>query len=350
MRVSIVGGGLVGLSLSVELARRGHAVTVYEPEPLARAAATRSAGLLVTILPDHLLPLALETREFVEGLREGLVRDVKALWIARDKPCMDGVLRSHERYGLNSVWAHDPGLPLFSGEHAALIEESIIDVGGLMGTIYEWATRLGVEIVSGARVTWRRGYGPSWKGETLHGEVVVAAGAWTGLLVPDGSEYFMPYRCQAASVEGANPPLPIEDDSLGYYIVPVSPNRSNIGDGANTPLTDPDEGFIPDPEDSYNVLERYAQRNSRAWESRVLQVWSAPCNTTGDGLPIVDYHESGVLVVSGLNGAGVTLGPALARIAADVLEASREPPSIFRFSPSKRVRPGRPLEPYDVCG
>lgn len=54
-RVVIIGGGVIGLSVAVECARRGHQVTVIEPEPATRGASLGNAGMVV---PSHFIPLA----------------------------------------------------------------------------------------------------------------------------------------------------------------------------------------------------------------------------------------------------------------------------------------------------
>lgn len=54
-RVVIVGGGVIGLSVASECARRGHRVTVIEPAPAKRGASLGNAGMVV---PSHFIPLA----------------------------------------------------------------------------------------------------------------------------------------------------------------------------------------------------------------------------------------------------------------------------------------------------
>ena len=63
MRVAIVGGGVIGLSLAWELARRGHQPTVIEKALLGRAASWAGAG----ILPPSNLDTAIHPMEHLEG-------------------------------------------------------------------------------------------------------------------------------------------------------------------------------------------------------------------------------------------------------------------------------------------
>ncbi|MGA0545118.1 NAD(P)/FAD-dependent oxidoreductase [Brevundimonas sp. VNH65] len=54
-RVGVIGGGVVGLSAAFRLARAGHAVTLFEPDPLRRAASWGNAGHIAT---EQVAPLA----------------------------------------------------------------------------------------------------------------------------------------------------------------------------------------------------------------------------------------------------------------------------------------------------
>jgi D-amino-acid dehydrogenase len=54
-RVVVIGGGLIGLSVAHECARRGHAVTVIERAPERRGASFGNAGM---VTPSHFIPLA----------------------------------------------------------------------------------------------------------------------------------------------------------------------------------------------------------------------------------------------------------------------------------------------------
>jgi D-amino-acid dehydrogenase len=75
--VVIVGGGIVGLSTAIELARRGRAVVVVEQSDIGAGAAIGSAGYIV---PSHVIPLA--APRMMHTLRRELGRRHRALGIA----------------------------------------------------------------------------------------------------------------------------------------------------------------------------------------------------------------------------------------------------------------------------
>jgi len=349
---SIVGAGLAGLSLAVELARLGVEVTVYDHQPPGYGATGRSAGILVTILPPSLLPLALESLDFYRGLpgAKGHWAPRQAFWVAPEG-CGGPVIEAHRRAGLPAGRAGDPSralgvdFRLRGGEEAWIVREYLVDTGWVPGALAAMAEGLGVRLVE-ARVE-RRGDWYYVGGDPLEGTVIVAAGAWTGLLAPEAARLLRVYRCQAATARGAAPRLIVEDDVAGYYLVPFGGEWYNIGDGSNTILDDPEDGFRPDLEDTLEVLERYAGRVEAAWEARLEQYWSAPCSVGIDGYPLA-ARVGDVYVFTGLDGAGVSLGPALARrMARHLVQGSPMPEWAARLDREPASR--WPAEPYDVC-
>ena len=347
--VEVVGAGVAGLSLSLALARLGLRVRVWEQEYPGYGPSGRSAGLLVTILPDHLLDVALESLRFYRSLpgSGGSIREARALWVPVDKSCARRLLASHEARGLPVEYWVEPDR-IVEGYRArgpaALVTEYVIDTGWVVNTLQQEAARAGV-VIETSMVEARDGWFEA-RGERLGDTVVLAAGAWTGPLL-GGPGWLLAYRCQLASVEGPTPPTVVEDDEAGFYIVPVSPSRFNIGDGSNTVISDPWDGYKPDLEDTLRVLEAYASRVPGAWESRIIQYWSAPCNTTPTGDPVAHRLESGLYVLTGFNGAGITLAPGTSLALARHLVDGAPLPSWA----SPRIGPAKaPVEPFNICG
>jgi len=349
LEASIVGAGVAGLSLAVHLARLGARVRVYEARYPGYSASGRSAGILVTIFPEWLLDLALETARFYEGLpgSRGRIGPRRALWVPEARGCAGQVLDAHAARGLPFRENVDPeavlGVPYSVGGEAHLITEYLVDTGWVINALQAEAARLGVELVNA--VVRRAGDG--WfeaAGRRLPEPVVVAAGPWTPGLVgaPRGATV---YRCHMVSAEGPVPRAIIEDDEAGFYLVPVSASRFNVGDGSNSPIGDPLDGFNPDREDTLRVLEAYASRSPPAWESRILQEWSAPCITLGDALPAAAEAAPGVYILTGFDGAGISLAPAVAGLLARHLARGEPLPQWL----SRLDREPGVAEPYDVC-
>lgn len=348
MRVSIIGGGIAGLSLALILTRRGHKVSLYESDYPGYGATGRSAGVVVTIFEEELLKLVKKTLDFylsLPGSRE-FVQPVDALYLNRSGTCIAKLIRIHESTGIPVPDEPVPEVGVdfnYRRDYHTVIRAYLIDVGMTINTIYSEFLKAGGEVIEGPVV--RKGDSFYNRGERINGKIVVAAGPWSQSLLPEIIGSTVVYRCQAASVEGPTPRMLIEDDALEYYLVPTGESRFIIGDGSNPIISDPFEGYNPDPEDTYQVLEKYALRVPEAWESRIVQLWSAPCITTGDGFPLAGKVYDEVYVLTGFNGAGISLAPAIAMILADELEEKSRVPRVFSMM-ERRV--SGVVEPYNI--
>ncbi len=328
----MIGGGVAGLSLALILARRGHKVILYEQDYPGCSATGRSAGIIVTIFEDRLLKLALETLDFYMSLPGAveIVKAKKALYLNKSGVCISKLLKIHELNRIAIPDDVDPDLGVdfdYGKDYYAVIRTYLTDAGWTINTLYSEFLRLGGTIIEGP--VERKGDKFYHSGNRIEGKIVIAAGPWTRQLLPEIEDSTIIYRCQAASVEGPTPRMIIEDDSLEYYLVPTSDSRFVIGDGGNPVIKDPIEGFNPDPEETYGVLERYAKRVPEAWESSVVQMWAAPCITTGDSIPMAGKVFDNVYVLTGFDGAGISLAPAVARLLADEIEGRGKVPNEF---------------------
>ena len=326
--INVIGGGIAGLTLALELARRGLKVNLYEQEYPGYSASGKSAGIIVTIFDDELLSLALESARFYKQLPDskGRISDRKAAYFTNNIECLEKLDNIYSKYGLEFQYYLNRdilGLEYQSlGNPAAIITTFLLDTGWAINALISKLGGMNVKIIT-SKVRVRGGDIISDNGKKLKGLTIIAAGPWTPMLVEElgyGSELrgkYNIYRCQIASVEGPTPKMIIEDDVLDYYLVPVSTNRFNIGDGPNRIIKDPYDGFIYDPEDTYGVLERYSERVPLAWESRIIQIWAAPCIVGSDGLPIIYKLNEKIIIYTGFDGAGITLAPAFSRLLAN---------------------------------
>ncbi len=355
--INIVGAGIAGLSLALILARRGWKVRLYEQEFPGSSASGRSAGIIVTIFEKELLMKSLESLKFYRSLPEGSERVVekRAAYFAKSFECISKLFEIHSGIGLETrfcIGEEDLGVEFEGrGDPSGLITIYLLDTGWAISALQSTLTEMGVEIISRGVRAHR---GKLYVGDKiLNGITIISAGPWSPILIRglnlgiDLEDYSTIYRCQMASVEGPTPKIVIEDDALDYYLVPVSMSRFNIGNGPNTIIDTPENGFHYDLEDIYTVIERYAERVPQAWESRIIQVWSAPCITGSDGLPIIDKISENILIFTGFDGAGMSLAPAYARTLADYIEGAGSIPSYTRISNKPKTH-GRVIEPYNL--
>ncbi len=342
---TVVGAGIAGLSTAAILSSRGYKVRVLDPSyPYQTAASSMSAGIVVSGMPGILGTLVGETARVFKEHR--LIISRGSIYIYPDKDC---ALRSKSvveasGFGWKQIEYDEAqdlvgtSITLSDEEVTAVVEEYLVDAGSFL-------TRLHSMILESGGVVER-----SMLNRLEDGLTIVAAGPWTPEILPEIKDRIVIYRCQAQTLTEPISRITIEDESLGYYLA-RHPGESIIGDGSNAILDDADSGFKPDMEDAYMVLERVAKRLPEVAYTGLKRVWSAPCIVGLDGFPLVGLVREDVYVITGFNGAGITLAWGAAVLLADIIEGVRRTPA--EVDPL-RVSEGsmyddRPREPYDIC-
>lgn len=343
---TIIGGGIAGLLTALLLADRGYRVEVLEERYPGAGATGSAAGLLVLHLKPEVLALALETLEVYRRIQaRGYLVNIGAL-VFTSPECARGYLETARSHGIRArsldidEAREAAGVPLLQAEDEEIlyVDEYLVDVGGMVSRLHSLLGEAGVEIKTGARAAPPR-----------RGEVIVAAGAWTTTLLPELADRLIIYRCQAAAYEAPRPGPAIEDDTHGYYAVTHPGGDLVAGDGSNTIITKPEDGYTPDQWEPYEILERISRRIPGAEDGYPRRVWASPCSTALDGYPIVGTVKEGVHVITGLDGLGITLAGGAAKWLVEYLEGARR--SVGPLDPGRPMppRPNKPPEPYDEC-
>ncbi|MYB21500.1 MAG: glycine oxidase ThiO [Chloroflexi bacterium] len=208
--VAVIGAGIIGLSIALELSRRGRDVVVIERDRPGQHASTVAAGLLGTAaLPlgeqDDIYPLKLDSlrryAEFVANIESASgmdagYRDDGTLWIARDAhedALLDELHLERVDRGLLSrrvtssqVYALEPNLEpgLLGG---LIVNDDVqVDPRQLLPALTQAALASGVRIVEGQAVEdgehdeahERWTLANDGEAVALAREVVVTAGPW----------------------------------------------------------------------------------------------------------------------------------------------------------------------------
>ncbi len=343
---TIIGGGIAGLITALLLAERGYRVKVLEDRYPGAGATGAAAGLLVLHLKPQLLEVALGSLSLYKRVAgRGYLFNVGAL-LFTTPGCAGGYESVMREYGLTAYKigleeaSELAGIPLrgVEGEEILYVDEYLVDVGSLVSRLHSILGELGVQIAD------------TRTDRTVEGEVIVAAGAWSHLLVPELRERVILYRCQAAAYEAPRPRLAIEDDTHGYYAITHPGGDLVGGDGSNTIIKSPEEGYTPDQWEPYEILERISKRIPGAEEGYPRRVWSAPCTTTPDSLPLAGTLREGLHIITGFNGLGITLAGGTAARLVDYLEGkARSMGALDPARPMPPAPPDRPPEPYDEC-
>lgn len=346
--VVIVGGGIIGLSLSIELNRRGARVLIVERGEPGREASHAAAGMLVgcsSETPAALQPLAAASArmypEFVRALQDesGIDADLREQG-ALVFPPPEHV---HHRPGF-TVESQLP-VPLRelepaladAGQPAFYSKERSVDPRALVAAALKAAKHRSVDISSGNPVTaliMSEGRVSGVSTARTHyaaPTVVNCAGAWAG--------QWSPLRLPARPVKGQMLALAAAHGLLRHvirapevYLVPRSDGRVLIG------TTVEEAGYDKRTESpTIHRLQREAIRLVPALEqARVLEAWAGLRPGTPDELPMLGATSiSGYFVAAGHFRDGILLAPVTARVMGQLIAGERPEQDLSKLSPRR---------------
>ena len=237
--VAIAGGGIIGLSLGLELQRRGLSVVVVERQQAMSSASWAAGGMLSALDPQNppeLMPLALKSLElYPEFLRrlEELSGKKVPLRTRRAMQYVSAANGSAEMVTAREIAEYAPGLKP-NGHIFEWLEEDSIDPNDVRealppafvaagGTLLEGTEMLSVESVTGGVFV------RTSRGHVSAGLFVNCCGAWAG--EGKGLE-----RLPVAPVKGQMGNLRCKPERLkcvvrapGIYLIPRGDGRVTIG-------------------------------------------------------------------------------------------------------------------------
>ncbi len=328
--VIIVGGGIIGLSLAIELRKQSVRVLVVERGEPGREASHAAAGMLadedfedssplkaVATASAHIYP------EFVHELQDesGINCDLRDQGTL--KPASSPDQRDEEL---------EPALAASNFSFNYLKERSV-DPRALTAAALKAAKHREVDISSGSEVvevmfSAGKTAGVRTSKTTYYAPIVVnCAGAWAG--------QFGPVRIPARPVKGQilcvvhGPPLRHVIRSSDVYIVPRSDGRIVIGS------TVEEAGF--DKRTDPDVILRLHQAASTVIpaleRARILEAWAGLRPGAPDGLPILGGTATpGYFVATGHFRDGILLAPITARLIMQVIMGKNLDYDISAFS------------------
>jgi glycine oxidase len=342
--VIIAGAGIIGLSLSIALRKRGATVLVVERGEPGREASYAAAGMLCDFAaetPPALQPLATASArmypEFVHELQDESGFDVDL----RDQGTL--FFPSSEHVHENRGVAAGSVLPASLAElesaladrerPAIYLKERSVDPRALATAALKAAKHRGVDIASGTTVTAvllsnGRVTGISSDRTTYHAPTVVnCAGAWAGQLLPHRFPT-RPVKGQILSVVGA-PVLRHVIRAPEVYLVPRSDGRILIG------ATVEEAGY--DKRTDADTIRRMHQAAIQLIpalsQARVLEAWAGLRPGTPDNLPILGATATpGYFVATGHFRDGILLTPVTAHVMAQVVTGVKPEYDIEAFS------------------
>ena len=332
----VIGGGIIGLSLSLALRKRGLHVLVVERGEPGREASHAAAGMLADCMDET--PVALQALastsarmypEFVDELRDasGINPDL------RDQGTI--VLGEQQNKSPIDVFQRESSL-VTNGLTACYLPERSVDPRGLCAATLQAAKHRGVDIASGTEVTNVLIDGKKLAGvattrtEYVAPVVINCAGAWAGQI---STRHFpaRPVKGQMLSVAAHNI-LQHVVRSPEVYLVPRSDGRILIG------ATVEEAGFDKRtvPETIRRLHDAAVRLVPRLADARILEDWAGLRPGTPDDLPILGATETpGYFVATGHFRNGILLAPVTAEAMAQVITGSNCSYDLSAFAPSR---------------
>ncbi len=368
--VAIVGAGVMGAAAACELAREGARVALADQSPIPnpRAASVDHSKVFRFAYPDPLyVKLAVDSlhrwRKIESETGTRLLTQTGALLIGRREPSFETecyeALRSLglESEKLDSRQA-SARFPQFNSSAFAYgvydPSGAILHAETAVRALIDLARHRGVGVIEGERVIEARQAGSrvSIVTETGHEieceRAMIASGPWSRKLLPFLEDkltttrqeivYFEPGLAQSnsspLSFEPNRFPIFLELES-GFYGFPIHhAGAMKIANHHKGAEVDPDsvEGHVGE-----QFIARcrafFAEFIPGLADALVSEARVCVYNNTPDDDFIIDWHPQldRVLVVTGFSGHGFKFGPAIGRIAADLLLSGRTFFDIDRF-------------------
>ena len=347
--VIIIGGGIIGLSLSIALRKRGASVLVVERGEPGQEASHAAAGMLADFpleTPPILQNLATASAcmypEFVHEVQDesGLKVDL------RDQGTI--FFLSPERVHEWPELVRDHPLPatlaklepeLASAENPAIyLRERSVDPRALTSAVLKAAKHRGVDISSGTTATAvitsnGRATGLSTERTTyLAPAIVNCAGAWSGQLPPHLFPT-RPVKGQMLSVVSTTRDLlrhVVRAPEI--YLVPRSDGRILVG------ATLEEAGY--DKRTDVDTIQRMHRAAidlvPGLTNARMLEAWAGLRPGSADNLPILGASRTpGYFVATGHFRDGILLAPITAQVMAQVITGTNAEYDLSPFSPQR---------------
>jgi glycine oxidase len=346
--VIIVGGGIIGLSLSIELHKQGASVLIVEKGEPGREASRAAGGMLVGAgdeIPAALRELASTSArlypEFVHELQDesGVDVDLRAngTLLFPDEGQPSGQSHAARPPLSTPVQELEPALAICE-RTALFVEERSVCPRSLTEAAIKAVRHRGIDLVSGAAVVsvdLSEGHvvGVSTSKIAYRAlKVVNCAGAWAGQITP----FAVPTR----PVKGQMVCLAMPSRNLlqhvvrspEIYLIPRSDGRLLAG------ATVEEAGF-----DKRTVPETILRLHNSAIallpalrEARVLEAWAGLRPGTPDGLPILGNTSiPGYYMATGHFRDGILLAPITAQLVAQTVQDQKPAYDLSAFSPDR---------------
>jgi len=350
--VIIIGGGIIGLSLSIELRKRGASVLVVERGEPGREASYAAGGMLANCgdeTPELLQSLATASAEmypeFVHELQDesGMNVDLRDQGTLLFPPTGHGAKRIKSAHPLSAPLTElEPALAPACLPPVFLKERSVCP-RALVAAALQSAKHRGVDVSSGTAVISLDVSNGRTTGVTTNKtsyravKVVNCAGAWAGQIPPHN---FPTRPVNGQMVCFAMPSRDLLRHVIRtpeIYLIPRSDGR--LLAGATVEEAGFDKRIVPH---TIQQLSRAALTLLPALkDTRVLEAWAGLRPGTPDNLPVLGATPTpGYYVATGHFRDGILLAPITARVIAKVMMGEMPDYDLSAFSAERFAMQG----------
>jgi glycine oxidase len=360
--VAIAGGGLIGASIALELARAGLRVGVFDRQELGRESSWAGAGILspapespamIPLVPLGKASMAIYEEfvgsvEEVSGQRAGYrpKGTLQALFARDAREELSTVIALHHGLGLkaeplsaNDARELEPALSEDLEAGVLRPEEASVDNRALTQAVLEAARRSGVLFFpgSGAEAIWREGgrcAGLNLKNEKIEAQwTVIAAGCFSANI--EGVARYAPVRPAKGQM------LALRADDLQIervlwsekiYLVPRNDGRILVG--ATVEYTGFEKGLTAGGLEK--ILAGALELSPDLASAGVEETWAGLRPDSPDHLPILGPTDiAGLLIATGHFRGGILLTPITARLVREWITLHHVSVDWERFSPMR---------------
>lgn len=347
--VIIIGGGIIGLSLSIALRKRGATVLIVERGEPGREASHAAAGMLADFpleMPPALQALARASArmypEFAHELQDesGMSVDLRdqgtILFATPEQLCEHpGLLADCPLPSpLNML---EPALGHVDLP-AIYLKERSVDPRALTAAALKAARHRGVDIASGTAVTEvvlenGRAIGVGTRKTAYLAPVVVnCAGAWAGQVPPDRFPT-RPVKGQMLSLAG------VSRDLLRHVIRAPEIYLVPRGDGRILAGATVEEAGYDKRTDADTIQRMHTAAIDLVpalAQARMLEAWAGLRPGSPDNLPLLGATRTpGYFVAAGHFRDGILLAPITAQVMAEMITGGKPGYDLSAFSPAR---------------
>jgi glycine oxidase len=360
--VAIAGGGLIGASIALELARAGLRAGVFDRHEPGQEASWAGAGILspapegpamIPLVPVGKASMALypefvATVEEISGERAGYRPQgtLEALFSRDARAELSTIIALHHGLGLaaeplRAEDARELEPALSEDVEAAVLrpQEASVDNRALTHAVLEAARRSGAQIFpgTGVQAIWREGgrcAGVLLRSEKVEANwTIVASGCFSAKI--EGVETYAPVcpaKGQMIALRADN--LKIERVLWSEKIYLVPRNDGRILAGATVEHVGFDKTVTAGNVEK--ILEAAIELAPDLAEARIEEMWAGLRPDSPDHLPILGPTDlEGLLVATGHFRSGILLAPITARLMRNWITQQRVSVDWERFSPMR---------------